>query len=186
MDCLSQEIHSLPHLSDLTLRVEALFTVHLCCVHHISEASSFLQRNGLSTRIRLVGRVACVQGQRNVYILVGEQEQQKASGRIMLSVIQWSLGLRYYRLTIFQLTIRLSLGPIVSISDKCSINDMLMMIHGTQFRPIGGLSRPQQISDLFYERLELSWLTFQWLMCVACGNSCLEYLAFSYIQLMII
>jgi hypothetical protein len=85
--------------------------------------------------------------------------------------------------------IRLPLGPIVSISDKFSINDMFIS-HSPQFRPIGallgGLSRPQPISDHFYERLELSWLAFQCLMCVACGNSCLEYLVYSCIRLTII
>jgi hypothetical protein len=46
-----------------------------------------------------------------------------------------------------------------------------MISHGPQFLPIkallGGLSRPQPISDPFYERLELSWPFFQCLMCVA-------------------
>jgi hypothetical protein len=63
------------------------------------------------------------------------------------------------------------IGPIVSISDKFSMNDMFMISHGPQFRPIGallaGLSRLQPIRDSFYERLELSWLAFQCLMCVA-------------------
>jgi hypothetical protein len=75
------------------------------------------------------------------------------------------------------------LPPIVSISDKFSINDMFMMSHGTQFRSIRallrGLGRPQPISDPFYERLELSWLAYQCLMCDACGNRSLEYLVYS-------
>jgi hypothetical protein len=80
--------------------------------------------------------------------------------------IHWSLGLRCLRLTI-----HLAKGPIVSISDKFSISDMFMLSHGPQFRPIGallgGLSRPQPISDPFYECLELSWLAFQCLVSVA-------------------
>jgi hypothetical protein len=83
-----------------------------------------------------------------------------------LNIIQWSLGLRCHRLTIL-----LPGGPIVSISDTFSINDMFMISHGPQFQPIGallgGLSRPQPITDPFYEPLELGWLAFQCLMCVA-------------------
>jgi hypothetical protein len=48
---------------------------------------------------------------------------------------------------------------------------MFMISHGPQFRQIGallgGLSRPQPISDTFYERLELSCLALRYLMCVA-------------------
>jgi hypothetical protein len=62
--------------------------------------------------------------------------------------------------SINDISIHLPLGPIVSISDKFSINDMFMISHSPQFRPIGALlgelSRPQPISDTFYERLKLS------------------------------
>jgi hypothetical protein len=48
---------------------------------------------------------------------------------------------------------------------------MFMISHGPQFQPIGALlgelSRPQPISDPFYERLELSWLPFQCLICIS-------------------
>jgi hypothetical protein len=58
----------------------------------------------------------------------------------------------------------LTLGPIVSISDSFSINDMFMISHGSQFRPIGallgGLSKLHPVSDPFYERLGRSWLCF--------------------------
>jgi hypothetical protein len=60
------------------------------------------------------------------------------------------------------------IGPIVSISDKFSINGLFMISHGPQFQPVGallgGLSRPQPISDPFYERLDLSWVALQCLM----------------------
>jgi hypothetical protein len=105
-------------------------------------------------------------------------------------IIQWSLGLRCHRLSIFRFTIRLAQGPIVSISDKFSINDMFIKPHGPQFRPIGtllgGLSRPHPISDHFYKRLALIWLAFQCLMCVACGNSSQTLACISYIRLTII
>jgi hypothetical protein len=61
--------------------------------------------------------------------------------------------------------------PVVSISGSFSINGMFMISHGPQFRPVGallgGLSRPQPISDPFYERFERSWLAFQCLKRVA-------------------
>jgi hypothetical protein len=66
------------------------------------------------------------------------------------------------------LTIRLPQDPIVSISDKFLINNMFTISHGPQFRPVGallgGLSRPQPISDHFEECLELSWVAFQCLI----------------------
>jgi hypothetical protein len=74
--------------------------------------------------------------------------------------IQWSLSLRSasHRVPLFLLAINFRLT-------------ICWWKHGPQFRPIGallgGLSRPQPISDPFYERLELSWLAFQCLMCVA-------------------
>jgi hypothetical protein len=62
------------------------------------------------------------------------------------------------------------------------INNTFMISHGPQIRSIkaflGGLSRPQPISDPFYERLELSCLAFQCLRWVACGNSSLEYFVY--------
>jgi hypothetical protein len=64
----------------------------------------------------------------------------------------------------------LPIGPIVSIKVKFSINDTFIS-YGPQFWPIralvGGHSRPQPISNPFYENLELSWLAFQCLMCIA-------------------
>jgi hypothetical protein len=41
--------------------------------------------------------------------------------------IQWSLGLRFYRLIIFQLMIHLPQCPIVSVSNKFVVNDMFMI-----------------------------------------------------------